>query len=305
MQIILAILVGTIVYILTLMFISQDTGEKKLIASRLEQISKMGDVLGEQKKIKNNPLIVKIIKSFIYKMISYISTVFPINQKERKKMEKLIIQGGLQMNPEEYISIQIIIILFGGLIGIVLGVLAKINVLYGFAFGLLGGYSIFRFYIKKQVSERQKSIRRQLPEIVDLLTLCVEAGLSFNQAMQYILQKNKGPLINEFEIALKRMNLGDSRREALETMAEHCGIEEMTIFTSSVVQAEELGLPLKDVLVTQSRQARTVRRMKIEEEAQKLAVKILFPLVFLIMPTLFIVILGPALPRMITLMDSM
>lgn len=305
MRIILAIFVGAIIYLLYVMLASPKAADRHLITKRLDQITKMGDVQGEERKNKRDSLAVKRIKGAINKMASRIGTVISISGKEREHTEQLILQGGLKMLPEEYIAFEIIAIMSGGLLGIAYTVLIGFNVLLGFVIGLGGGYTLFRFYIKKRIGDRKHMIRSELPEAVDLLALCIESGLSFNQGIQYILQKSEGPLINEFEIALKRMNLGESRRLALETLATHCDLEEVTVFVSSVVQAEELGLPMRDVLVTQSRQGRIVRRMKIEEAAQKLPVKIMFPLVFLIMPTLFIILLGPAVPQFLYLFQAM
>lgn len=306
MRIILAIFVGAIIYLLSgVMLTSSKESGRSLVKKQLNQIRRMGDAHGENKKKKRNSMLAKRLEGSIKRMASHVGTIISISDKERKRTEQFIIQGGMNMLPEEYIAFEIMAVLFGGLCGIAYVALFRISILPGFVFGLLVGYTIFRYYMKKRVEDRKRIIRRQLPETVDLLALCVESGLSFNQGIQYILQKSEGPLIDEFEIALKRMNLGESRRLALETLSEHCGLEEVTIFTSSVVQAEELGLPMKDVLVTQSRQGRIVRRMKIEEAAQKLTIKIMFPLIFLILPTLFIIILGPAIPQFLFLFQNM
>lgn len=302
MRIILAIFAGGIIYLLFHVLGLSDSGEKKVITKRLDQIAGMGEIHGERKIIKKQSFVRWMVKGIVDKIVTYVGTVLPITAKERMKMEQLIIQGGLQMVPEEYVAFEIVTMMFGGLVGIALGLLIQSSIFSGFGIGVLFGYTCFRYYIKKRIGDRQKLIRKQLPEAVDMLSLCVESGLSFNQGMQYLLEKSKGPLINEFELALKRMNLGETRRMALESMAEHCCLEEVTVFTSAVVQAEELGLPLRDILVTQARQGRIMRRMKIEEAAQKLPVKIMFPLIFLVLPTLFIVILGPAVPQIMQML---
>ena len=305
MRIILSIFAGVIIYLLFEMFASPEVPDKHMITKRLDQITRIGDVEGEVRRRKSEPLFVKSLKDHIKKLVSHMVTIVTISDKERERMEQMILQGDLKMIPEEYLVFEIIAILSSGLFGIAYGLLLQNNILYGFAAGALGGYTLFRYYVKARITNRKRMIRRQLPEVVDLLALCVESGLSFNQGIQYVLQKSEGPLIAELETALKRMNLGESRRLALNSMAEHCDLEEVTVFVSSVVQAEELGLPLKNILVTQARQGRIIRRMKVEEEAQKLPIKIMFPLIFLIMPTLFIVLLGPAVPRFIYLFQNM
>lgn len=144
------------------------------------------------------------------------------------------------------------------------------------------------------LGERKRRISRSLPDFLDLLTVTVEAGLGLESAMARIASRVRGPLGEELLITLHHMRIGQSRELALRTMARRCGIKELDNFVSSLIQAQKLGTPLGKILRIQAQVIRTSRRQSIELAAQKAPVKMLFPLLICIFPTLFVVILGPA-----------
>jgi tight adherence protein C len=141
---------------------------------------------------------------------------------------------------------------------------------------------------------RREQIRKDLPDALDLLTITVEAGLAFDAAVTQVARNTEGPLADEFFRVLQEIQLGRSRGEALEQMAERINVEELAIFVSAVVQADNLGIPIAQVLRVQAREMRIKRSQRAEEAAQKVPVKILFPLIFCILPALFVVVVGPA-----------
>jgi tight adherence protein C len=138
-----------------------------------------------------------------------------------------------------------------------------------------------------------------LPDILDLLSVSVEAGLGFDAALQKVVEKTKGPLTMEFEKTLQEINIGKSRREALRDMQARVNADDVTTFLGSIIQADQLGVSITNVLRIQSKQVRENRKMRAEEKAQKAPVKILIPLVLFIFPTIFIVLLGPAAIQLI------
>lgn len=141
---------------------------------------------------------------------------------------------------------------------------------------------------------RRQQIRKDLPDALDLLTITVEAGLAFDAAVTQVARNTEGPLAEEFFRVLQEIQLGRSRGEALEQMAERVDVEELDIFVSAVVQADALGIPIAQVLRVQAKEMRIKRSQRAEEAAQKVPVKILFPLIFCILPSLFVVVIGPA-----------
>lgn len=159
----------------------------------------------------------------------------------------------------------------------------------GGAFGYVGP----NFWLGAKITGRQKAIRKALPDMLDLLTTSVEAGLGFDQAVQKIVEKTEGPLSEELNRMLQEVKIGKPRREALRALAKRTEVEELNTLVSAVIQADQLGVSIGNILRIQSEQMRVRRRQAVEEAAQKLPIKMLFPMIFFIFPTIFIVVLGP------------
>lgn len=147
--------------------------------------------------------------------------------------------------------------------------------------------------------KRQKEIVNSLPDVLDLLTVSVEAGLSFDGALSRLISKMEGHLSREFKRVLNEMKMGKNRRESLRDLSLRCGVPDLTSFVGSIIQAEELGVGITNVLRIQSKQMRIKRRQRAQEKAMKAPVKMLFPLIIFIFPTIFTVLLGPAAIRVI------
>ncbi|MCS6907960.1 MAG: type II secretion system F family protein [Anaerolineales bacterium] len=156
------------------------------------------------------------------------------------------------------------------------------------------GFYIPEMLLTSRISRRQKEIRKAMPDALDLLTICVEAGLGFDGAMAKVAEKWDNELSLAFARALKEIQLGKLRREALRDMADRIGIPEMTSFVAAVIQSEQLGVSMAKVLRIQSDQMRIRRRQRAEEEAHKAPIKMLIPLALLIFPSICIVLMTPA-----------
>ena len=140
---------------------------------------------------------------------------------------------------------------------------------------------------------------KKLPDALDLMTICVDAGLTFDGAMSKVNEKWDDPLANDFGRVIYEMQLGKSRRQALRDMSDRMNVADVTSFIASVLQADQLGVSVGRVLRIQSEQMRLRRRQRAEEKAQQASLKMLFPLIFLIFPSMFVVLLGPAIFRVI------
>jgi len=160
--------------------------------------------------------------------------------------------------------------------------------------GLMVGFVGPEFWLGKKIKARSNAMVLQLPDCLDLLTISVEAGLGFDAALAKVVEKMEGPLVDEFRQALAEVRMGRVRREALRDVAARADDQSITNFIGAIVQAEQLGVPIAKVLQIQSQQLRIVRRQRAEEAAAKAPIKMLFPMVGCIFPTIFIVILGPA-----------
>ena len=161
--------------------------------------------------------------------------------------------------------------------------------------GLFGGYIIPEFWLGGRVKARQKAILMELPDALDLLTISVRAGLAFDAALGKVVEKMKGPLVDEFRRALAEVRVGKARREALRDIVPRTEVQPLTNFIGAIIQAEQLGVSISKVLQVQSEQLRIERRQRAEEQAAQAPIKMLFPLVGCIFPSLFVVILGPAI----------
>lgn len=162
-----------------------------------------------------------------------------------------------------------------------------------------GGWFLPDAYLQSLSRRRIEEIDRSMPDVLDLLTVCVEAGYSWDGALQKVVQKRKGPLSMEFRRVLHEARMGKPRREALRDLSDRIQVPSLTTFVAAVIQADQLGLSLGQVLRTQSDHIRQKRRQEIEEEAMKAPVKILIPLVFFVFPAIFIILLGPAMVQII------
>jgi tight adherence protein C len=153
--------------------------------------------------------------------------------------------------------------------------------------------------------DRSEQILRELPDAIDLLTISVEAGLTFDAALAHVARNTRGPLAEEFFRVLQEMQIGTGRVGALRGLGERTDVAELKTFTGAMVQADSLGVPVSRVLRVQATEIRVKRSQRAEERAQKVPVKILFPLILCIMPTLFIIILGPAALTIATKLGGM
>jgi tight adherence protein C len=161
--------------------------------------------------------------------------------------------------------------------------------------GALFGYTVPEFWLGGRVRKRQKAILLNIPDGLDLLTISVRAGLGFDAALGKVVEKLPGPLSDEFRRALAEVRVGKARRDALRDIVARTEVVPLTNFIGAIIQAEQLGVSISKVLQVQSEQLRIERRQRAEEQAAKAPIKMLFPLVGCIFPSLFIVILGPAI----------
>lgn len=162
---------------------------------------------------------------------------------------------------------------------------------------ILLSYFFPDLYLRSKIKTRQEKIRKALPNALDLLTISVEAGMGFDIALSKVANNIGGPLGEEFNKMLKEMQVGFSRREAFRNLSKRTEVTDLDSFVTAIVQAEILGISVSKILRVQASEMRTRRRQRVEEEGQKTPVKLVFPLIFCLFPSLLIVIMGPAMIR--------
>jgi tight adherence protein C len=189
-------------------------------------------------------------------------------------------------------------LMLGGFLGFFFGGLSLNGLFFG-AVGAAGGFMLPDLMIMNKGAKRQDVLRRGLADALDMLTVCVEAGQGFDGAILTVAKSVDGPVAGEFARVLAEIQIGKSRANAFSSLAARTKVPEIRTFVTALVQADRLGLPIGGVLREQSGQMRLIRRQRAEEKAQKVPVKILFPMLLCIFPALFIVIIGPGAITMI------
>lgn len=211
---------------------------------------------------------------------------------------KFLAMGNPKWSAEDFVSVQEILTIVFLIFGLLLLNLIHKSLLYAGLFGI-GGFLLPYMWLRDQIKKRHNKILRSLPYSLDLLTLSVEAGLDFQAAISKVVDKGQeGPLKEEFSIMLGEIKLGKTREQALRNLADRVQLPQLTSFVSNLIQADRMGTSLGKVLRIQSTQMRIERTHRAEKLANEAPVKMLFPLVLCIFPTVFFILFGPIIYRM-------
>lgn len=246
----------------------------------------------------------RIIYPTMENLSKFVSQLTPAKTLEniRHKLDLADNPGNLQ--PATFLTLRFVaLFVMGGLI-FVLMMIAKLPVgrrLMFTALAMALGYFLPVLWLGSKIKRRQGEVVKQLPDTLDLLTICVEAGLGFDQGVQKVVEKQANELSQAFNRYLQEVALGKTRRESLLSMSGRLEVPDVTSFVAAIVQADQLGVSMAKILRIQSDQMRIRRRQRAEQKAHQAPIKMLFPMVFLIFPSIFIVLLGPAV---LLLMDS-
>jgi tight adherence protein C len=195
--------------------------------------------------------------------------------------------------PDRVLAAKGLALLVGAGLGGLLGLRSAGWLIAGLAIGAAFGFFLPDLLLLNAGQKRQTLVRRALPDALDMLTVCVEAGLGFDAALAQVARNTTGPLAQECARVLQEMQIGKSRNEALRALTDRTTVPELRAFVSALAQAGELGVPVASVLREQAREMRLRRRQRAEEQAQKVPVKILFPLITCLFPAMFVIIIGP------------
>ena len=205
------------------------------------------------------------------------------------------------LSPADFLGLRILLAAAGLGLGYFYGQAAANPrmALFGPLIGAVIGYMAPNYGLQSRMRRRQETIQRALPDALDMLTVCVEAGLAFESALQRVGQQWEGALSDEFSRLVAEIRLGVARGQALRRFSERCDVPDVSSFVAILIQADSMGTSIAHVLHSQSEQMRVLRRQRAEEKANKAPIKILVAMMMFIFPALFIVILGPAVPKIV------
>ena len=274
------------------------------LQARLAEYLQSGDVASLEEIELSQPFAERVIIPIV-KKIGEISARFTPQKAIQDTAKKMELAG----NPWPIDAATFLAIRF--ILGVVLGGFVTAMVLLSptpnfndnaiYIFGAtFGGFYLPHLMLTSRITNRQKEIRKAMPDALDLLTICVEAGLGFDAAMSKVSEKWDNQLSLAFARAIREIQLGKVRRDALKAMADRLDIAEMTSFVAAIIQSEQLGVSMAKILRIQSDQMRVKRRQRAEEEAHKAPVKMVLPMAFLMFPTILIIVLTPAAIQIMT-----
>ncbi len=287
-------LIGIIVAIVGGVFLLRRAEEDPLTA-RIEEFAAREELVSIEDIELSMPLKDRIIVPIVRRISEFMVRFTP-----QKTLENTTHMLELAGNPRDMSAA-----FFSGtrlgasFVGLILAVMLTKNVEGSKRLIYILGSAIGAFYLpimllQSTIDRRKQSIVKKLPDALDLMTICVDAGLTFNAAMQKVDEKWDDALASEFGRVIYEMQLGKSRRQSLKDMVDRMDVPDVSSFIAAVLQADQLGVGIGKVLRIQSEQMRIKRRQRAQEKAQQAPVKMLFPMVFLIFPSIFVVLLGPA-----------
>lgn len=219
--------------------------------------------------------------------------------RKRQETEKLALQlrkAGMHMSTGSFNYLKLAVMVVGIILSVGIGLLLKDVTSYYIMIIIVGSMLSAlspTLVLNAKIKKHQGAIRAQLPDTLDLLSVCMEAGLSFDASLLKVSERMEGPLIDELVTVFRQIQLGKSRNDALKTLSDSTDVSELKTFISAVIQANTLGIPITNVLAAQSEQLRIAKREQIKEKAAKVPSKMTIPTVLLILPAIICVIMGP------------
>jgi len=268
------------------------------VQARLTQLGTMQAKNLEELELQQ-PFVERTLRPLFLRLSGFVSRLGSTSFTDRTEKRLALAGNPGDLRVADWLGIKVVAAVVAAIVFFLLGeFVLGAGLLMAILLGLAGagiGYIAPEFWLSGRIRARQKAILLMIPDTLDLLTISVRAGLGFDAALAKVVEKLPGPLSEEFRRALAEVRVGKARREALRDIVPRTEVQPLTNFIGAIIQAEQLGVSISKVLQVQSEQLRIERRQRAEEQAAKAPIKMLFPLVGCIFPSLFIVILGPAI----------
>ena len=273
---------------------------------RLERLMASQNPLEEDEM--SLPFVDRVLKPWLRRQIRAAGRLAPARSIDR--LQRNLVRAGYPYNLTvlDFLGIQIV----SGLLCVIVVLYmlslrksAPLGAIFLAAIAGLVGFMLPDFWLRSRVRQRKAEIKRTLPDALDMLTICVDAGAGLDSAMLKISEKWKNAIATEFGKVVAEIRIGKTRREALQSLVERTDVPEVASFVAVLLQADQFGLSIANVLHNQSEQLRIRRWQRAEEEARKVPIKLLFPLIFFIFPALLVVTIGPAIPILLRIFGEM
>ena len=268
-------------------------------------VARLDQIMGKKQTDEAKPTFKERILYPLVKGIAQgASKIAPHGQKDRTEAQLALASMEKRWSVEDWQGVKYGIALGGGAVAVVIAVVVHLAIMWRveiIVMGFLISYIVPSFWLKHKGKARIEEIEKTMPDVLDLLTISVEAGLGFDAALLKVVEKGDGILTTEFLKVLQEIRMGKPRRDALRDLAKRNPAEDLKTWVAALVQADQLGLSMGGVMRNQAKQIRTKRRQRVEEKAQKAPVKVMIPLVLFIFPCVFIVVLGPAVISLMSL----
>src|SRR3954469_84388 len=294
-ELLIAVLGGAAIFILVFGLFGRQTADP--VQARLTSLTTAPPTTLEQLELQR-PLFERTLQPLVGRFTGVAQRTASPGRVTRtdQRLAMAGYPGG--MRTIDFLALKILAAAAGWAIAFVLIGLLGRNLLMGLVLATVVAVLAYvgtEFWLSRQGTARQHKILVSVPDALDLLTISVRAGLGFDQALAKVVEKTQGPLADEFSRALAEIRVGRARRDSLRDIVERTDARPLATFIAAIIQAEQLGVPIAKVLQVQSEQLRIERRQRAEEAANRAPIKMLFPLVGCIFPSMFIVILGPAI----------
>ena len=279
---------------------SESQSDEDPLMARLAEFTERGDMVSLEELELSQPFSQRVLIPILRAIGEFSSRFTPQKVLEQTNLKMELAGNPIRIDASTFLASRFIVAgIFGGFLTLIFFISPQswklgTTILVVLLFTVLG-FSFPQLWLQSKINARQKEIRNAMPDALDLLTICVEAGLGFDAAMAKVSEKWENQLSIGFARAIREVQLGKTRREALRVMAERMGIPEMTSFVAAVIQSEMLGVSMAKVLRIQSDQMRLKRRQRAEEAAHQAPIKMLIPMALLIFPSIMIILMVPAI----------
>jgi len=286
-----------LVFCIIVMLFSKRGKQHDLMQKRYDQIQGRAEMDDELTKTMVQRFLVPAVMT-IRKKLAMKKSKKDINQDEKLEME--LKMAGFSITANEFITIKYFVLGAFIVAAFIVLVTAK-DIMIGLLLAvmlLIMGVLLPRYFLQFKITMRKNGIKNQIPDVMDILSVSLEAGLGFDGALLKIANRIKGPFVDELVLLYREIQMGKPRREALRALGERNSVEEVKTFASALIQAETLGISIKNVLKLQADQLRLARKEVAEEKGKKAPIKMMLPLVLFVFPVIFIILLGPTVIEM-------